>query len=167
VTGPIGADFAAPRDDRYLEDYEPGTSYRYGSVTLDEASIIAFARDYDPQPFHIDPEAAAESVYGGLIASGWHTCCVMMRLLVDHVLSPVSSLGSPGCDELRWLQPVRPGDTLDVRISFHDSRRSRSRPDRGLVAASIEILNQADEVVMTMKTTLYLRARDPEPPDAA
>jgi acyl dehydratase len=167
VTGPIGADFAAPRDDRYLEDYEPGTSYTYGSVTLDEAAIIAFARDYDPQPFHIDPEAAAESVYGGLIASGWHTCCVMMRLLVDHVLSPVSSLGSPGCDELRWLQPVRPGDTLDVRISFHVSRRSRSKPDRGLVAASIEILNQAGEVVMTMKTTLYLRARDPEPPDAA
>jgi acyl dehydratase len=167
VTGPIGPDFAAPREDRYLEDYLPGSSYTYGSVTLDEASIITFARDYDPQPFHIDPEAAAESVYGGLIASGWHTTCVMMRLLVDHVLSPVSSLGSPGCDELRWLRPVRPGDTLDVRIAFHSSRRSQSKPDRGLVAASIEILNQAAEVVMTMKTTLYLRAREPEPPAAA
>jgi acyl dehydratase len=163
VTGPIGADIAAPREHRYLEDYQPGTSYRYGSVTLDEASIIAFARDYDPQPFHIDPAAAADGAYGGLIASGWQTCCVMMRLLVDHVVSPVSSLGSPGCDELRWLKPVRPGDTLDVRISFHDSRRSRSKPDRGLVAASIEILNQADEVVMTMKTTLYLLARDATP----
>jgi acyl dehydratase len=167
VTGAIGPDFAAPRDDRYLEDYVPGSSYRYGSATLDEASIIAFARDYDPQPFHIDPAAALDGVYGGLIASGWHTACVMMRILVDHVLSPVSSLGSPGCDELRWLKPVRPGDTLSVRITFHDSRRSRSKPDRGLVAASIEILNQADEVVMTMKTTLYLRARDPEPPEAA
>jgi acyl dehydratase len=167
VTGAIGPDFPAPREDRYLEDYVPGTSYTYGSATLDEASIIAFARAYDPQPFHVDPQAAADGVYGGLIASGWHTTCVMMRLLVDHVLSPVSSLGSPGCDELRWLKPVRPGDALSVRFHIHDSRRSRSRPDRGLVASSIEILNQADEVVMTMKTTLYLRARDPEPPEAA
>ena len=166
MTGPIGADIAAPREHRYLEDYEPGTSYRYGSVTLDEAAIIAFARDYDPQPFHIDPAAAADSAYGGLIASGWQTCCLMMRLLVDHVVSPVSSLGSPGCDELRWLKPVRPGDALSVRITFTGSRRSRSKPDRGLVGADIEILNQDDEVVMTMKTNLYLRARDPEPEPA-
>jgi acyl dehydratase len=163
VTAAIGPDFAAPREDRYLEDYAPGTTYTYGTVTLDEASIIEFARAYDPQPFHVDPEAAAAGIYGGLIASGWHTGSVMMRMLVDHVLSPVSSLGSPGCDELRWLKPVRPGDALSVRITFHENRRSRSKPDRGLVACSIEILNQADEVVMTLKSTLYLRARAPEP----
>jgi acyl dehydratase len=163
VTGPLtGADFAAPHDDRYFEDYLPGEVYSYGSVTLDEASIIEFARLYDPQPFHIDPVAAQDSIYGGLIASGWHTTSVMMRLLVDHVLSPASSLGSPGCDELRWLRPVRPGDSLSVRIEIVDGRRSRSNPDRGLVSCRLEVLNQRDEVVMTMRTTLLLRVRNPE-----
>ena len=163
MTGPLtGADFAAPHDDRYFEDYLPGEVYSYGSVTLDEASIIEFARLYDPQPFHIDPVAAQDSIYGGLIASGWHTTSVMMRLLVDHVLSPASSLGSPGCDELRWLRPVRPGDSLSVRIEIVDGRRSRSNPDRGLVSCRLEVLNQRDEVVMTMRTTLLLRVRNPE-----
>jgi acyl dehydratase len=163
VTGPLtGADFAAPHDDRYFEDYLPGEVYSYGSVTLDEASIIEFARLYDPQPFHIDPVAAQDSIYGGLIASGWHTTSVMMRLLVDHVLSPASSLGSPGCDELRWLRPVRPGDSLSVRIEIVDGRRSRSNPDRGLVSCRLEVLNERDEIVMTMRTTLLLRVRNPE-----
>ena len=164
MTGPLtGADFAAPHDDRYFEDYLPGEVYSYGSVTLDEASIIEFARLYDPQPFHIDPVAAQDSIYGGLIASGWHTTSVMMRLLADHVLSPASSLGSPGCDELRWLRPVRPGDSLSVRIEIVDGRRSRSNPDRGLVSCRLEVLNQRDEVVMTLRTTLLLRVRNPEP----
>jgi len=162
VTAAIGDDFAASAADRYLEDYVPGASYTYGTVTLDEASIMEFARAYDPQPFHTDPEAAARSIYGGLIASGWHTTAVMMRVLVDHVISPASSLGSPGCDELRWLKPVRPGDALSVRITFTGTRRSKSRPDRGFAGADIEILNQDDEVVMTLKTTLYLLAREPE-----
>ncbi len=119
MTGPIGgADFAAPHDDRYFEDYIAGEAYTYGSVTLDEASIVAFARQYDPQPFHIDPVAAKDSIYGGLIASGWQTVAETMRILVDHVISPASSLGSPGCDELRWLEPVRPGDTLSVRFEI-------------------------------------------------
>jgi len=161
VTAALGGDFAASAADRYLEDYVLGASYTYGTVTLDEASIMEFARAYDPQPFHTDPEAAARSIYGGLIASGWHTTAVMMRVLVDHVISPASSLGSPGCDELRWLKPVRPGDALSVRITFTGTRRSKSRPDRGFAGADIEILNQDDEVVMTLKTTLYLLAREP------
>ena len=164
MTGPLtGADFAAPIDDRYLEDYEPGAVYTYGRIELDEASIIAFARQYDPQPFHTDPAAAAGSIYGGLIASGWQTVAVTMRMLVDHVISPASSLGSPGCDELRWLKPVRPGDSLAVRIEVLSNRRSRSKPDRGLVSNQLEVLNQRDEVVMTIKTVLLLKARHPEP----
>jgi acyl dehydratase len=164
VTGPIGgADFPAPHDDRYFEDYIAGETYTYGSVTLDEASIVAFARQYDPQPFHIDPVAAKDSIYGGLIASGWQTVAETMRILVDHVISPASSLGSPGCDELRWLKPVRPGDTLSVRFEIDSGRRSRSNPDRGLVASRLAVLNQRDDVVMTMRTTLLVRVRHPEP----
>ena len=165
MTGPLtDADFAAPIGDRYLEDYLPGAVYRYGRVELDEAAIVEFARRYDPQSFHIDPVAAASSMYGGLIASGWQTVAVTMRMLVDHVISPASSLGSPGCDELRWLAPVRPGDSLAVRIEILSTRRSRSKPDRGLVANRLEILNQRDEAVMTLKTVLLLKARNSEPP---
>lgn len=160
-----GTDFPAPHDDRWLEDYVPGASYTFGRVRMDEDAIIAFARDYDPQAFHVDPAAAAQSMYGGLIASGWHTTSVMMRVLVDHVISPASSLGSPGCDELRWLLPVRPGDELAVRVTFTGSRRSRSKPDRGFATSDLEVLNQRDEVVMTLKTTLFLLARDPAPPE--
>jgi acyl dehydratase len=162
VTGPLtDADFAAPIDDRYLEDYLPGETYTYGTVTLTEESIVAFARQYDPQSFHLDAEAARNSIYGGLIASGWQTVAETMRILVDHVISPASSLGSPGCDELRWLKPVRPGDTLSVRFEILDNRRSRSKPDRGLVSNQIAVLNQRDEVVMTLKTVLLLKARHP------
>lgn len=164
MTGPIGgADFAAPHDDRYFEDYIAGEAYTYGSVTLDEASIVAFARQYDPQPFHIDPVAAKDAIYGGLIASGWQTVAETMRILVDHVISPASSLGSPGCDELRWLKPVRPGDSLSVRFEIDSGRRSRSNPDRGLVSSRLAVLNQRDDVVMTMRTTLLVRVRHPEP----
>jgi acyl dehydratase len=164
VTGPLtDPDFAAPVDDRYLEDYVDGQTYTYGRVELDEQSIIEFARQYDPQAFHTDPVAAKDSIYGGLIASGWHTVAVTMRMLVDHVISPASSLGSPGCDELRWTAPVRPGDSLAVRIGILSTRRSRSKPDRGLVSNQLEVLNQRDEVVMTLKTVLLLKARNPEP----
>ncbi len=162
MTEPLtDADFAAPIDDRFLEDYVPGEIYTYGRVELDAAAIIAFARQYDPQPFHIDPGAAADSIYGGLIASGWQTVAVTMRMLVDHVISPASSLGSPGCDELRWAKPVRPGDALAVRFEILSTRRSRSKPDRGLVSCALEILNQRDEIVMTLQTVLLVRARPP------
>jgi len=146
--------------DRYFEDYLPGAVHEFGSVQVDEAGIIDFARRYDPQEFHIDPVAAARGPFGGLIASGWHTGSLMMRLFVDHYLSPVSSLGSPGIDELRWLRPVRPGDTLRVRATILETKRSRSKPDRGVVRTLSEVLNQSGEVVMTMNAMTLVRCRN-------
>ena len=134
----------------YFEDYAVGTIFECGTVVVDEAEIIAFASRYDPQPFHIDPVAAAHGPYGGLIASGWHTIALTMRRLVEQYLSEASSLGSPGIDEVRWLKPVRPGDELRVRVVVLDARPSRSKPDRGLIRASIEVGNQRGERVLTM-----------------
>ena len=150
-----------PIDQRYFEDYQPGSVHEYGTITVDEAEIIAFARKFDPQDFHVDPEAAARGPFGGLIASGWHTASLMMRLFADHYLSRVASLGSPGVDELRWTQPVRPGDTLSIRVTVLDAKRSRSKPDRGIVQSSIEVLNQRGEIVATMKAINLLRCRSP------
>ena len=162
------APFPAQREQRWFEDYRPGLVLEFGPVAVDEAEVVEFARRYDPQPFHIDAEAAAQCAYGGLIASGWHTGSLMMRLLVEHYLSPVSSLGSPGLDELRWLAPVRPGDTLSVRVTILEARRSQSKPDRGLVRAKMEVLNQHREVVMSMKALNFTLCRNPrrrpEPP---
>jgi acyl dehydratase len=148
-----------PIDQRYFEDYQPGSVHEYGTITVDEAEIIAFARKFDPQDFHVDPEAAARGPFGGLIASGWHTASLMMRLLADHYLSRVASLGSPGIDELRWTQPVRPGDALSIRVTVLDAKRSRSKPDRGIVQTSIEVLNQRGEIVATVKAVNLLRCR--------
>jgi len=135
---------------RYFEDYAVGAIFECGTVVVDETEIIAFASRYDPQPFHIDPVAAAHGPYGGLIASGWHTIALTMRRLVEQYLSEASSLGSPGIDEVRWLKPVRPGDELRVRVVVLDARPSRSKPDRGLIRAAIEVGNQRDEPVLTM-----------------
>lgn len=152
--------FTTPIEKRYFEDYVPGSVHEFGPIKVEEAEIIEFARRYDPQPFHIDPEAAKDSIYGGLIASGWHTAGLMMRLLVDHYLSHVASLGSPGVDELRWLKPVRPGDELSVRVTVLETRRSRSKPDRGIVRSFVEVLNQKGEVVMTLKAVNFLLCRE-------
>jgi acyl dehydratase len=151
--------FTVPTEERYFEDYVPGEVHESGSIAADEQEIIAFAQRFDPQPFHTDAAAARESIYGGLIASGWHTACLMMRLLVDHYISRVASLGSPGIDDLRWLKPVRPGDVLAVRVSILEVKRSRSKPDRGIVHSYIEVLNQDREIVMTVKTMNLLRCR--------
>jgi len=132
----------------YFEDYLLGATYECGSVSIDQASIIAFAKEFDPQPFHVDPVAAAAGPYGGLIASGWHTSVLVMRLLVDNYLAAESSLGSAGLDELRWPHPVRPGDTLRVRATVSEARRSLSKPDRGILTTLIEAVNQDDETVM-------------------
>ena len=153
------AAFEASIESRCFEDYVSGEVHEFGSINVDEAGIIAFARCYDPQPFHTDPDAAKESIYGGLIASGWHTGCLMMRLLVDHYLSRAANLGSPGIDELRWPKPVRPGDTLSVRVTILEAKRSRSKPDRGIIHSYIEVLNQKSEVVMTMKLVNFVRCR--------
>jgi acyl dehydratase len=149
------------REPRYFEDYVPGLTVDCGSFTMNEADIIAFAKEYDPQSFHVDPAAAKDGPYGGLIASGWHTTSMMMRLLVEHYISPESSLGSPGVDELRWLRPARPGDTLHVRATVRDARRSASKPDRGIITTLGELTNQNGELVMRLIATNFALLRDP------
>jgi acyl dehydratase len=151
------SDFPTPITDRYFEDYRPGFVGEYGSITVSEDQILEFGRQFDPQQFHIDPVKAAHGPFSGLIASGWHTAAIMMRLYADHIVSKVASLGSPGVDELRWMRPVRPGDTLSIRATILEARRSTSKPDRGLVRIQVEVLNQDKTVVMSVKAmTLFL-----------
>lgn len=153
--------FPVPADQRYLEDYVPGMRYTFAeTVTVDEESMIAFAAEFDPQIFHTDPVAAANGPFGGLIASGWHTGSLMMRLIATQYLSTVSSLGSPGLDELRWRVPVRPGDTLRLRATVLEARRSRSKPDRGVVTTGLELLNQDDTPVLTLTAVNLILARE-------
>lgn len=135
---------------RYFEHFQIGDVFELGAIGVTEAEIIAFAQQFDPQPFHVDPARARESVFGGIIASGWHTTALWMRLLVDGFLHETISLGSPGVDEVRWLQPVRPGDTLRGRLTILESRPSTSRPEMGIVRSRSEMLNQRDELVMTI-----------------
>jgi acyl dehydratase len=144
-------------DPKYFEDIVPGTVEEFGSMEVTEDEIVAFATKFDPQPFHLDREAAKSSLFGGLAASGWHTASLMMRMLVDHTLRPESSLGSPGVDELRWLRPVRPGDRLSIRMTVLEATRSRSKPDRGVVRSLVEVLNQDREVAMSVKTMVMFR----------
>ncbi|GAB3422033.1 MaoC family dehydratase [Massilia agilis] len=131
----------------YFEDFYPGQEIDLGKRTVSEEEIIAFARQFDPQPFHIDREAAAHSIYGGVIASGWHTCSMMMRMVVDGLMCSASSMGSPGLDGVRWLQPVRAGDTLAVRYLTVKVKPSNSRPDRGVVWSKWVATNQRGEEV--------------------
>ncbi|MEW5958117.1 MAG: MaoC family dehydratase [Chloroflexota bacterium] len=152
--------FTTSINNRYFEDYIAGSVHEFGPIGVEEAKIITFARRFDPQPFHLDPEAVRETMFGGLIASGWHTASLMMRLMVDHYLSRVASLGSPGVDELRWLKPVRPGDELSVRVAILETKRSRSKPERGIVRSFVEVLNQEGEVVMSMKAVNFMLCRD-------
>ena len=153
--------FTEPGGERYFEDYVAGSVHELGTVRVEEDEAIDFARRFDPQPFHTDPEAAKETVFGGLIVSGWYTVSLMMRLYAGRYLSSVSSLGSPGVDELRWIKPVRPGDELSVRVSVLETRRSRSKPDRGIVRSLIEVLDRRGEEVMSMRA-VNLVLRHPE-----
>jgi acyl dehydratase len=143
----------------HFEDYVPGSAVTLGPVRVSREEIIEFATRYDPQPFHVDPAAAEHSPYGGIIASGWHTCALTMRLLVDSYLSADSSLGSPGLDELRWLAPVRPGDELTVHLSVLDTRPSASKPDRGIVRSRVEVVNQDATTVLSMVAVNLVRRR--------
>jgi len=145
--------------ERWFEDYAVGTTSAYGPVRVDEADVLDFGRRFDPQPFHVDPEAAAAGPFGGLIASGWHTCALMMKLLAEDYLSPVSSLGSPGIDELRWLQPVRPGDELVLRTTVEQARVSRTKPDRGIVRTQVELINQDGTAVLRLVAMNLIRTR--------
>jgi acyl dehydratase len=133
-----------------FEDFEPGQVLELGSHVVTEEEIVAFARQWDPQPFHVDPEAAKESVFGGLIASGWHTGALWMRLYVDSLLEGSTGTGSPGIEELRWLAPVRPGDTLSGRLTVLDATPSERRPDRGTIRIRGEMVNQDGVTVMSM-----------------
>ena len=135
----------------YFEDFPPGDVRESPPRTITREEMVEFARQYDPQPFHLDDEAAKKTIYGGLIGSGWLTVSVMMRLLWDTMLKDTVSLGSPGSDEIRWLKPVRPGDTLRARFTVVEAIPSRSKPDRGVVKTFTEILNQHEEIVMTMR----------------
>jgi acyl dehydratase len=135
----------------YFEDFYPGQVIELGQRMVSEQEIVAFAREFDPQPFHVDREAAAASIYGGVIASGWHTCSMMMRLVVDGLMCTASSMGSPGLDSVRWLQPVRAGDTLTVRYLTTQVKASASRPDRGVVWSKWVATNQRGEDVCTVE----------------
>ena len=153
---PSSAASLPPPDNRYFEDYPEGGVFEFGERTVAEADILDFAHRFDPQDMHTDPDAAAKGAFGGLIASGWHTGSLMMRMFADHYL-PKGGLASPGLDELRWVRPVRPGDRLRLRITVLESRRSRSKPDRGLIRSFVEVLNQDNEPVMTLKPmTMHL-----------
>ena len=153
--GNIGAGAAR---DWYFEDFQPGQEIDLGQRTVSEQEIIAFATAFDPQPFHVDREAAAGSIYGGVIASGWHTCAMMMRMVVDGMRFAASSMGSPGLDGVRWLLPVRAGDTLALRHVTKAVKASRSKPDRGVVWTSWIATNQRGETVCTIDgMAMFLR----------
>ena len=152
--------FCNSPQDRYLEDFKEGAVHQFGPITITEDEIVAFGRTFDPQCMHTDPVGAKATPFGGLIASGWHTCSLFMRLFVENYLPGPASLGSPGVDELRWLKPVRPGDELSLRITVHKVKPSRSKPDRGVLFSFCEMLNQNGEVIATMMALNLVRYRD-------
>ncbi len=144
---------------QYFDDFPVGERRDLGSHAVTEEAILRFAREFDPQSFHVDRAAGEASIYGGLIASGWHTCAMTMRVICDGFLLAAASVGSPGVDTLRWKRPVRAGDTLRVFATVVEARPSTSKPDRGVLVNAIEVRNQDDEIVLTMQamTMLYRR----------
>jgi len=145
----------------YFEDFHPGWSFEHGSRTLGADEIVAFAREWDPQRFHTDADTARATPFGGLIASGWHTAGVAMRLMCDGYLLETSCIGSPGLDELRWFKPVRPGDSLRLRSTVLDQTPSQKNPTRGTVKFRWDVLNQKDEVVCSMTGRQHYHRRTP------
>ena len=145
-----------------FEDFTPGTTMLFGPITVSKDEIVGFAREFDPQPFHVDEIAAKDSFVGALIASGWHTCSLNMRLLAQGMILDSTSMGSPGIEELKWMKPVRPGDTLRSRMTVLDSRPSKSKPSIGLVEFRFEMLNQHDETVMMQKNWIMFGRRGVE-----
>ncbi|NKB57265.1 MAG: acyl dehydratase [Alphaproteobacteria bacterium] len=148
---------------RYLEDFTSGEILRTRGMTMDESEIMDFARKYDPQPIHIDRETAANGPFEGLIASGWQTACVLFRLWIDLGLMEKSSLGGPGIQDLRWLLPVRPGDTLRGEIEILEARPSKSKPDRGILRYRTIGYNQRDEAVITYDSASFLKRKSEAP----
>ncbi len=151
--------FSVPVENRYFEDYVAGSVHEFGPIVVELDEVITFGKRFVPLPYHTDAELAKKSIYGGLIASGWHTAGLMMRLYTDYYLSKVANLGSPGVDELRWDKPVRPGDHLSIRVTVLETRLSSSKPDRGIVRSFVEVLNQNRDVVMSLKMVNLVRSR--------
>ena len=141
---------------RYFEDFQVGDIFDLGSTTVTEEEIISFARQFDPQPFHTDPVLAKDSIFGGLVASGWHTAAMFMRLFFDGLLHETASIASPGVDDVRWLKPVRPGDVLRARFTVIESTPSKSKTSLGIVRSRCEVFNQADELVMSLVGVHFL-----------
>lgn len=148
--------------DLYLDDLEPGQEFELGSCRVDAEAIVAFARAYDPQPFHTDEVAAQASIYGGLIASGWQTVCLFMRLFADGLLNRAAAMGSPGVDEVRWLKPVRPGDELHARVAVAEVRPSRSRPDRGIARLRCTMTDGTGADVLSFTANVLFQRRPEE-----
>ena len=147
---------------RYYEDLDAGETYALeGRFEVDREEITAFAEQYDPQPFHLDEAAAADSVFGGLVASGWHTAAMCMRLVVEDFLDPETSMGASGVDDLEWIEPVRPGDTLRVEIEVLETRPSESRPEMGHVRSKLTGYNQHDDAVIEWVGDGMYRRREP------
>ncbi len=151
---------------RYYEDFHVGDVFDLGTTSVTQEEIIDFARQFDWQYFHIDPERAKHSIFGGLVASGWHVTALFMRLLVGGLLTQIDSIASPGTDELRWLKPVRPNVVLRGRFTVAGARLSQSRPSLGIVYSYCELFNQHDELLMTFKGTHFIGRRPERPPDA-
>ena len=151
--------FGVPSEERYFEDYIPGSVYTFGSLTVTQEEMIAFAKCYDPQVFHTDPDEARRTPFGAHVASGWLTGAMAMRLLVDNYLPHGANRGSPGMNEIRWTVPVHAGDEISVRVSVVRTKRSRSKPDRGVVHSFVEVMNQNQEVVMTWKGMAIMLCR--------
>jgi len=147
---------------RYLEDFSEGQVFELGEETVSEAEVLEFARRYDAQPFHVDAEAAKKSMYGGLIASGWHTASIFMGLLVRGLLYEVASLGAGGIDEMKWLKPVRPGDRLRARLTILGRRASTKHPGRGLLNCLGEMFNQDGERVLSIRWSAMIARRPGE-----
>ncbi len=145
----------------YWEDFNVGERMVLGTKTFTEEEIIRFAKEFDPQPFHVDKEKAEQSFFGGIIASGWHTCSVAMRMMCDAYLNESASIGSPGVDNIRWLKPVRPGDTLRAERVILESRASSSKTDIGIVKSRWEMFNQHNEMVMSMEGISMFKRRAP------
>jgi acyl dehydratase len=143
----------------FFEDFAPGDVARYGAFTLTREDLLDFAREFDPQPMHLDEDAAKDSLLGGLAASGWQVCAILMRLVAEGFLLEAACDGAPGIDEVKWLRPVRAGDTLSARHTVLDTRLSRSQPGRGFVRFRFELLNQSGEVVMEQMNSIMFRTR--------
>ncbi len=146
----------------YFEDFSVGEVVEYGDRLVTAEEIVEFAREFDPQPFHLDEAAGRDSQAGGLIASGWHTASLLMRMNCDAFLNASASQGGPGVDELNWIKPVRPGDRLRVRRTTISARPSRSRPQIGVVEFAFEVVNQRGETVMTQKNPVFIGRRTPD-----